>query len=293
MNSKKVLLNIVILTLLTSWTLAQTRQVIVHKAEKPGDPTLVELDFDHDIELELYDSLHHQIVFKKELIELDSLVQGIKMVTDSTLRKVFVHRVPQVEKRTARIIIKKSGFLRKNKIVIDFDPVSRKIVNVVDNDKDISENKFHKYQDYLEDVTELPELEALHPAMEAFDLQFELGELPNFEVLEGLDSMIIKLDGLKSKHAVAKKQHYRSLKQIVELDNLTEELQNILTAAGITPPQKINDIAIKERKFYLNGDEISGAVGQKCIQAYMDQSELTHEDLEKKGEEISIQIHFD
>ena len=105
--------------------------------------------------------------------------------------------------------------------------------------------------------------------------------------------MIIKLDGLKSKHAVAKKQHYRSLKQIVELDNLTEELQNILTAAGITPPQKINDIAIKERKFYLNGDEISGAVGQKCIQAYMDQSELTHEDLEKKGEEISIQIHFD
>jgi len=129
--------------------------------------------------------------------------------------------------------------------------------------------------------------------MEEFDLQIELGELPNMEVLEGLDSMIIRLDALKSKHAVVKRQHYKAMKQVVELENLTEEFQDIITSAGLTPPQKINDISIEKSKFYLNGEELQGDVGEKCIQAYLNHSDLTFEDLEKKGDEISIHISFD
>ncbi len=294
MSSKKVLLILVMAGLMVTTATAQKRQVIVQKTTKPGDqPVMIELDCDHDVDLEVCDSSHPSIIFKKEFIEMDSLMQGLKMGTEPSLKNVFIHKMPHLEKRIARIVIKKSGFFRKNKIVIDFDPFTRDILKVVDNDKDISPNKFHKYQDYLEDATELSELEALHPAMEEFDLQIELGELPNFEVLEGLDSMIIKLDGLKSKHAVVKKHHYKSMKQIVELENLAEEFQDILTGAGLTPPQKINDIAIKKRKFYINGEEIEGEVGRKCIVAYINHSDLTLEDLEKKGEEISIQIKFD
>lgn len=294
MNSKKVLLILVVASLIASTLTAQKRhKVIVHKPANPASTTVVDLDYDHDIEFELYDSSNHPIIMKKEFIKLDSLMQGIKMVTDSSLKNVFIHRIPHMEKRTARIIIKKSGFFRKNKIIIDFDPLSSRIVKVIDNDKEVSESKFHKYQEYLEDATELSELDALHPEMEEFDLQIELGELPNMEVLEGLDSMIIRLDALKSKHAVVKRQHYKAMKQVVELENLTEEFQDIITSAGLTPPQKINDISIEKSKFYLNGEELQGDVGEKCIQAYLNHSDLTFEDLEKKGDEISIHISFD
>ena len=62
---------------------------------------------------------------------------------------------------------------------------------------------------------------------------------------------------------------------------------------ALPPPQKIETIDIKKGKFFVNGDEIIGAAGQKCIQAYMANSDLTPEDMEKKEEEISIKIVFD
>ncbi|NQT62637.1 MAG: hypothetical protein HQ556_06725 [Candidatus Marinimicrobia bacterium] len=263
MTSKKHILLILLIGLFALTAIAQEKRVVVHR--KP-----------HGEEV-------HKEVFITQLGE-DS---------DSAMTKIFVHKMPRHEQKAARIVIKKSGFFKKNKIIIDFDPMTKKIMNVLDNGKEMPEKKFHKYQEYLEDATELAPLAALHPAMEEMDLRIELGELPSLEGLEGLDSLIIHLDALESAHAVIKKEHYKSIKHVIELDNLAETIQNILGESGATPPQKIETIAIKKGKFYVNGDEIKGETGKKCIQAYMANSDLTPEDMEKKGEEISIKILFD
>ena len=279
MHVKKSLVLLTILSLSLSMALAQKRQVTVHKEIKTDDSARNEIIIKHmgghefiqdssdvdiifvqDGDVQVWkDSLHSKLIYMTE--------GDIAFSDDSTLKNVFIHRTPSHEKKVARIIIKKSGFFRKSKIVIDYDPRTQNILNVVENGKEITANKFHKYQDYLEESAELGDLDALYPAMEDFELQLELGELANLEVLEGLDSLLIVLEGLESLPAIIKKERYKSLKHIVELETLTDELQSILTSAGITPPQKIKEMSIKKRKFYLNGEEITGSVGEKCIQA--------------------------
>ena len=263
MTSKKHILLILLIGLFALSAVAQEKKVIIHK--KPHG-----------------DEIHKEVFITED-----------GEVSDSALTKIFVRRMPRHEQKVARIVIKKSGFFKKNKIVIDFDPMTKKIMNVLDNGKEMPEKKFHKYQEYMEDATEMAPLEALHPAMEEMDLKIELGELPSLEGLEGLDSLIVHLEALESAHAVIKKEHYKSIKHVIELDNLAETIQNILAESGATPPQKIETISIKKGMFYVNGDEIKGEAGKKCIQAYMANSDLTPEDMEKKSEDISIKIRFD
>lgn len=263
MTSKKHILLILLIGLFALSAAAQEKRVIIQK-KAPGEE-------------------HH-----KEVIMLQDHDES-----DSVAKNIFVHKMPWHERKAARIIIKKSGLFKKSKIIIDFDPMNKKIMKVMDNGKEMPENKFHKYQEYLEDATERASLEALHPVMEEMDLRLELGELPSLEGLEGLDSLIIHLEALESAHAVIKKEHYKSIKHVIKLDNLAETIQNILAENGATPPQKIETITIKKGKFFVNGDEIKGAAGEKCIQAYMANSDLTPDDMEKKGEEISIKIVFD
>jgi len=263
MTSKKHILLIMLIALLALTSLAQEKKVVIHR--KPhGEEHRKEVFISHDGE-----------------------------VSDSATTKIFVHKRPHHEKKATRIIIKKSGFFKKSKIVIDFDPITKKIMKVLENGKEMPEKKFHKYQEYLEDATELAPLEALYPAMEEIDLKIELGELPSLEGLEDLDSLIIHLEALESAHAVIKKKHYKSIKRIIELDNLAETIQNILAESGTTPPQKIEMISIEKGVFYANGEKVKGEAGQKCLQAYLSQSDLSQEDLDRKKEEISIKIIFD
>ncbi len=263
MTSKKHILLILLIGLFALSSAAQEKRVIIHK------------------------NPHGEEHRKEVLITQDG------EMSDSAMANIFIHKIPRHEKKAARIVIKKSGLFKKSKIIIDFDPVTKKIVKVMDNDNEIPEQKFHKYQEYLADATELAPLEALHPAMEEMDLRIELGKLPSLEGLEGLDSLIGHLEALESAHAVIKKEHYKSIKHVIKLDNLAETIQNILAESGATPPQKIETISIKKGKILVNGDEIKGDAGQKCIQAYMANSDLTPEDMEKMGEEISILIRFD
>lgn len=321
MHNQKHFIFLAVLILGVSGSLAQERQFIVQTEVTHQDSGQKNIIFSSDQDTETIwedgrrkfvikgpgnfimfdDSSKQQTVVHQRMITSDSTGAefmmdhnfNIELLGDSLSQNVFIVKNHHSQQKTARIIIKKSGFFRKNKIIIDYDPRSLEIFKVADNDELIPANKFHKYQEYLEDATELSELEALHPAMDEFDLQIELGELPNFEALEGLDSLIIQLKGLESKQALLKKEHFMSIKHIVELDNLTEEIQNVLSAEGITPPQKIREIAIKKGKFFLNGDEVKGAIGEKCLQVYIDQSDLTREDIEKKSEEITIHINFD
>ncbi|MBC8192431.1 MAG: hypothetical protein ISR87_00050 [Candidatus Marinimicrobia bacterium] len=263
MTSKKHILLILLLGVFALSAVAQEKKVIVHK-QPQGEK-------------------HHKEIY---------LIQDGDE-SDSVAANIIVHRMPRHEQKAARIVIKKSGFFKKNKIIIDFNPMTKKIIKVLDNEKEMPEKKFHKYQEYLEDATELASLEALHPVMEEMDLKIELGELPSLEGLEGLDSLIVHLEALESAHAIIKKKHYKSIKQVIRLDNLAETIQNILAESGATPPQKIETISIEKGKFFVNGDEIIGDTGQKCLQAYMANSDLTPEDMQKKGEEISIKILFD
>ncbi len=264
MSSKFISIMLLLFTVTLSSLNAQEKKIIVERQIHRGDSA----------------SGEHMIVFDRDL-------------PDSTIEDIIIHKIPRHHQKTARIVIKKSGLFRKSKIVIDFNPMTKKIVNVMDNGKEVPGNKFHKYQDYLEDATELAPLEALHPAMEEMDLKIELGELPSLEGLEGLDSLIIHLEALESAHATIKKEHYKLVKHVVELDNLAETIQNILAENGATPPQKIKNISIKKGVFHVNGKEIKGEVGDKCIQAYVDLSDLTNEDLNSKEDEINIKIQFD
>ncbi|MBT3228044.1 MAG: hypothetical protein HOD43_04515 [Candidatus Marinimicrobia bacterium] len=286
MFSKSKFVTLLILTFSASLVLAQTKQVIVHKMGHDGDSLKKEILVDHKINIEfLGDSLQDHFLWSHE--------GNFEVLGDSALKKVFVHKMPRHERKAARIVIKKSGFFRKNKIVIDFDPMTQAIIKVVDNDKDVSPNKFHKYQNYLEDATEFAELEALHPRMEELEFKMQSFELADSEKLAGLEAILIDLEALESDRALFKREHYSSLIKVIELENLEEVFQDILEDAGVTPPQKIESISIKEGKFFVNGDEIKGDVGEKCLQAYMGHSNLSPEDIHKKGEEISIEIKFD
>jgi len=273
---------LLILTLGVSMLPGQTKQVVIKK-KHDGDSLSTTVRVENEVAI-IGDGTQDHFIWVDD--------DHVNVHGDSLVKNVFVHRIPHHERKAARIIIKESGFFKKNKIVIDFDPATKVIRKVVDNKKEIPPKKFHKYQDYLDEATELEPLEALHPVMEEFDLQLELGELPNLEVLEGLDSLIIKLEALESKHAVLKKERYKSMKHVIKLDHLIEGIQDILSDAGLTPPQKIEEIEIKKGKFYLNGEELEGDIGDKCIQLYTDHSDLSPEDLEKKGDEISIHISF-
>ncbi len=248
-----------ILVLLSTLSFAQERKVITIKASGHKDSIRHEIFIDEDMEW-----------------------------IDSTMGKVFIHKMPRHEKK-ARIVIKKSGFFRKGKIVIDFDPRSQEISHVTDNGKEVPENKFHKYQDYLEEAGDFADLEELHPRMEELEWKMQLSNLSDSEKVADIEAIILDLDALESDHAKLKKGQYASFKRIIELDLLTEIIQGILEDAGQTPPQKIEEIKIEDGKFILNGKEIGGKVGQKCIQAYANHS--GHEFMGDK--KISIHMQFD
>jgi len=274
------------LTLISSIALAQKKQVIVRQEVVDGDSLNERVIFDHDININLVgDSLQDRFIWSHE--------GDLQILGDSSLQKVFIHQIPRHEKKAARIVIKKSGFFKKNKIVIDFDPMTRAIIHVEDNNEEVSPKKFHKYQKYLEDATEFAELEALHPRMEELEFKMQSLQLADSEKLADLEALLVDLDKLKSDRALMKKEHYSAIKKIIDLENLEDIFMNILEGAGVTPPQKLETIAIKKGKFFVNGEEIKGDAGKKCIQAYVEHSDLDPEDLDKMGDEISIQIKFD
>ena len=291
MRFQKVLIILTIMTVGIPAALTQSREFIIHHEVEDGDSLSNELIFRTELGIEfLRDSLDEHFVILQDGMEL--LHDGIKFIQDSSFNQILVHKLPFRETRVARIVIKKSGFFRKSKIVIDFDPFSKEIVKVVDNGEEIPEKKLYKYQEYLEDATEYSELEALHPRMEEIELEIDMLRLPDSEKLADLEALIIDLEGLKSDRAYLKKEHYTSIKRVIELESLEEDIQNALEEAGMDVPKKIETIEIKKGKFFLNDKEITGTAGEKCVQAYINNSDLEHEDLEKKGEEISIQIRF-
>ena len=209
---------------------------------------------------------------------------------------VFIKKMPEHMPRVSRVIVKETGFLKKNKVIIDFDVHSQTILKVVDNGKEVDPKKFHKYQEHLEGATELSELEALVPRMEEIELKIELADLDDSLKLINLDSILIDLEGLKSEHALLSRERLISMKKVIELETLTEDIQETLESAGMTPPQKIESISIKDRKFFLNGEEIKGDVGKKCIQIYTDLSgvELDHDSENKwMDKDIQIEIRLD
>ncbi len=285
MPSKTKLFVTLALTLSISWAIGQERRVIVHKKVLNADSLHDPFNFEHDLEFEIFDSLKNHFTWSHDGV--------IDLLGDSSRREVFIHRAPMHERKAARIVIKKSGFFRKSKIVIDFDPMNQAIIKVLDNDQEVPLQKFHKYQKYLEDATEFAELEALHPRMEELEFKMQSLQLADSEKMADLEALLIDLEKLESGRAHLKREHYSSIKKVIKLENLEKVFQEILENAGMTPPQKLETIAIKKGKFYINGEEIEGDVGKKCIQAYMSNSNLNSEDLEMKGEEISIQIKFD
>ncbi len=282
MNSKLKL--ILVLTILSVALLqAQTKKVVV-TTELKGEADLENVVVD-EIRLEvLNDSTDNHIKWVQE---------GNWPSADSGMQNVFMVRSPMHDRKAARIVIKESGLFKKNKIIIDFDPISRRIVKVIDNDKEIDPIKFHKYQDYLEDATEFAELEALHPRMEELEFKIQSSGLADSEKLADLDAILIDLEALKSDRALFKKEHYSSIKKIIELDELEDSFQKILEEAGITPPQKLESISIKNGKFFLNGEEVKGEPGEKCVEAYLGLTDPNLEGLEIKGEAINIEITFD
>ena len=212
--------------------------------------------------------------------------------TDSLLQTVLIHKRGIPHHKVGRIIIKESGFFKKNKIIIDFDPMTKTIVKVVDNGEEVSPKKYHKYQDHLDDATEYAELEALMPQVEELELAIELGDLPDSHKLAELDKLIIELKGLESEHAVLKREHFASVRKVIELDNLVEVVKDVLAENGITPPAKIEDISIKDGRFFLNGEEIKGEVGKKLIEAYALEGDMKIEHLHGDGDESEIDVHI-
>jgi len=320
MHNQKYILFLTILILGMSVSLAQDKRVIIHREVTHKDSGQSKVIFSNDRDVEtiwedgrqkivikgpgnfmMFEDSSKQTVFHQKMMTIDSIRNefimdhdfNIELLGDSLHENVFILKNPHHEPKTARLIIKKSGFLRKNKIVIDYDPRSLEIFKVVDNDEDITSNRLHKYRDYLEESTEYAELEALHPRMEELEFRIQMDQSTDSAKLKDLKFLLEDLQTLKSDRAHFIKQQYSSIKRVIELDELEEVLQTILSDAGLKAPQKIEEIAIKKGKFFLNGEEIKGEVGQKCIEAYSSQSDLNLEDLEKKGDEISIQIHFD
>lgn len=242
------------------------------------------------------------VVMHKEGTHGDSLIDKYIHINDgdlpdSLMKKVIIHKDKEVHKKVGRVVIKKSGLFKKNKIVIDFDPDSEKILKVVDNGEEVPESKFHKYQDELEGATEYADLESLHPKMEEVEVNIELGAIADSEKFADLEELILELEHMDSEHAKMKQEHYLSVKKVVELDKLQETIQKILENAGETPPQKIKEIEIRKGKFYLNGEEIEGELGQKCIQAYAEQADMKLEKLTQDDRwpigDINIHILFD
>lgn len=247
-----ILLAILMFTLAT----AQDQKVVVVKELIQADSGNHKIIVHHD--MDILDSAKHKI------INLHNVVEGL----DSNLSNIFIHKMPHHAQKSARIIIKKSGLFRKNKIIIDFNPMTRNILKVTDNGKEVPEKKFHKYQEYLEDATDYAELEALHPRMEELTVTMELPDLPDSQKLADLEAIIIDLESLESDRAALKKEHFISLKRVIELEGLTETILGIMEKAGETPPQKIKEIEVRDGLFFLNGTEVKGELGQKCIEAY-------------------------
>ncbi len=286
MNSKRQLVILFVSIIATSFALGQQKHIIIEKKMHDGDSLSVHNNVDYDVQIKIIaDSLHDHFNWSQS--------GDIEIFSDSTYKNVFVHKLPMHAQKAARIVIKKSGFFRKSKIIIDFDPMTKAIIKIIDDGEEVPAKKFHKYQDYLEDASDFAELEALHPRIEELELKLEGLELPNPEMLADLESLIVNLEGLESKKAHLERQKFTLMKHVFELENLEGVFQEILEDSGITPPQKIETISIQKGKFFINDEEIKGEVGEKCLQAYMEHSDLSPEDMEKKGEEISIDIRFD
>mgnify|MGYP006865013674 CR=1 FL=1 len=219
-------------------------------------------------------------------------------LSDSSGTMLWVKSPAHHKRQAARIVIKKTGFFRKSKIVIDFDPTSLEILKVIDNDKEVKPSKFHKYQDHLEDANDYSDLEALHPKMQEIEMRIEQADISDADKIAGLDSILVVLSELESDRAQIKMDHYVTVKRVVELDKLADTILSIIENSGATPPQKVKEIKMEDGKFFLNGDEIKGETGQKCLDAYSSASGIKtkHGSTITKGssdDNTTITIQFD
>lgn len=294
---KRTFIILIILSLLVSPALLQTKVVI-----KQADGKTIE-HFDDVEEYILHaedaegDSVVKKVIIHKTphgtdyTVDIDTdvlmLPEGLDGDSVKALVKIKEHHHPR---KVARVVIKKSGFFRKNKIVIDFDPGSNTITNVTDNGEEVPESKYHKYQDYLEDATEMSDLESLHPLMEEVEMKVELATLADSEKVAELEELILELEHLESGHATRKKEHYMSIKKVIELEQLVEGIQSIYEGAGLTPPQKIKDITIKNGEFYVNEERVAEVIEEKCLKYYAETSGLDMNAID--SEELTIHIQF-
>ncbi len=286
---------------LFSGTMAQDRTIIMKNKIVDGDSIRQEITITDDGDFEwVTDENHENFIFHDGHVRADSLMKSwvfthsgdVEFIGDSALQPVHVMRIPRAAPVPSRVIIKKSGLFRKSTIIIDFDPMTQEILQVIDNDENIPAKKLHKYQDYLEDAIEYSDWEALHPRMEEMEFKINMMSLADSEKLAELETLIIDLESLESERAHLKKEHFTSIKRFIEFDVLTDAIQNILSENGQTPPQKIKEIAIKKGKFFLNGEEIKGELGKKCIQAYATHAGF-EEDYSENGDDITIEITLD
>ncbi|MCF7822985.1 MAG: hypothetical protein K9N35_02340 [Candidatus Marinimicrobia bacterium] len=293
-NQKNLILGILFI-LLSSTSMAQDEVIIDMRSDGGADSIFNRIFINHDFDLS--DSTNRKTFYIRSTPSFDEK-NGILFINhdldsfDSTGGKILLRSIPSREKKAARVVIKKSGLFRKNKIVIDFDPATHHIVKVTDNGNDVPISKFHKYQDYLEEANDFTELEALHPRMEELEWNMVVDDLSDSVKIAKIEYVLQDLENLKSDRAKFKKEHFVSIKKILELDELAETIQKVLEESGMTPPQKIKEIKIKDEIFFLNGEEITGELGKKCIAVC--QNHVNSDDRKIKGwkQESSSDIHI-
>jgi tyrosyl-tRNA synthetase len=176
-----------------------------------------------------------------------------------------------------QIIIKHSGFLKDDELIIQFRKDDHEIIKVVDEGKIVADEEFYKYESMLHNYLQFRSLEEIVPRIKRLkrDIRRRAAHLAPLRIRE-MVQLELKLDSLRLNLIAPRERIARQLSESVlqtqrdmleikarlkleqtEIQQTIQKLIKELLQEGIIPSKEDVTIKTKKGKCWVNGRRLS------------------------------------
>lgn len=219
---------------------------------------------------------------KKQAIIL--LLSLVFTLTTNTNAQVVRNRT--AKDSLEKIIIKQSGFMKDDEIIIIYRSSDHTIVEVIDKGDDISKQYHHKYESILQSYIELRNIESIKSRIDILKRELrgksrlDSAELNRFRLIDenltGLRSRLIKNNNRRSDLLLEKTIGLeRQMVEVREIQSVTSEygnkLENFLNRLldeKIIKSKKNLEFRVRYGKCRINGEKVTSDTFKRIKEIY-------------------------
>ncbi len=186
-----------------------------------------------------------------------------------------------------KVTINRSGFLSKDTTIILYRKYDHKILQVVENGKEVAEDKLYKYENELENALDNDVLVQKLPEIDELEKRLDSPDFPDSAKLAEIKRILENMDDMKSEIGSIKVNMLKIRREILIARVLRNEIRNLLESNNFNPGDNVKTLELSRGKCKIDGVELGYDLAwevRKIVNKYR---------FKKLGEDESIQYEFD